>query len=97
MKVRFTLRAAADLTEIADYLRERDPAASLKVRAAILASLQILALFPEIARRRTTEGVRKLVTPQYRYLVYCSIDRSAGEIAILSIQHPAQRRTHTDA
>jgi toxin ParE1/3/4 len=51
MKLRFTPRAARDLAEIADYIREHSPQAALRVRAAILESLQSLALFPHIGRQ----------------------------------------------
>ena len=39
MKLRFTSRAIQDLTDIADYIHERDPSAALRVRVAILDSL----------------------------------------------------------
>src|ERR1700747_2665684 len=97
MKLRFTLRATQDLINIADYIRERNPTASLRVRSAILDSLQNLLLFPEIGRRQTVEGVRKFVTRKYPYLVYYRVDRAADEIIILTIQHPARRREHADA
>ena len=35
MKLRFTPRATENLTEIADYLLERNPTASRRVRSAI--------------------------------------------------------------
>jgi plasmid stabilization system protein ParE len=38
--------AAQDLASIAAYIRERNPPAALRVRAAILESLQSLVLFP---------------------------------------------------
>jgi toxin ParE1/3/4 len=59
MKLRFTPHATQDLIDVADYIRERNPAASLRVRATILDSLQNLLLFPEIGRRQTVAGVRK--------------------------------------
>src|SRR5260370_21338787 len=96
MKLRFTPRATADLIPIADYIRSRNPVASLEVRDAILASLQTLVLFPEIGRRQTVEGVRKLVTLKYGYLVYYAVDQANEEIAILTIQHPARRREFSD-
>jgi plasmid stabilization system protein ParE len=40
MRLRFTPRAVADLNAIADYLAERNPAAALRVRTAILQSLE---------------------------------------------------------
>ena len=81
MKLRFTPRATRDLAEIAEYLRTRNPSAALAVRDAILRSLQNLTLFPAIGRPQDVQGVRKLVTPKYRYLVYYMIDEVAEEIA----------------
>jgi plasmid stabilization system protein ParE len=66
------------------------------VRAAILESIQHLSEFPNIGRRQTIEGVRKLVTRRYPYLVYYTVDDQAGEIIILAIQHPAQERKLSD-
>jgi toxin ParE1/3/4 len=97
MKLRFTPRAARDLSDIADYIRERNPQAALRVRAAILESLQNLVLFPQVGRRQKIEGVRKLVTRRYRYLVYYTADEAAEEIIIITIQHPAREREHSDA
>jgi plasmid stabilization system protein ParE len=94
MKLRFSPRAMQDLVEIADYIRERNPAASLRVRAAIIDSLQTLILFPDIGRRQTVRGVRKLVTRKYPCLVYYTVDPAAEDIIVLSIQHPARERDH---
>ena len=96
MRLRFTPRATRDLAKIAEYLRTRNPSAALAVRDAILRSLQNLTLFPAIGRPQNVEGVRKLVTPKYRYLVYYMIDEGAKEIVILTIQHPARRREYRD-
>ena len=67
------------------------------MRAAILESLQNLVLFPQVGRQQKVEGVRKLVTRRYPYLVYYSADASAEEIIIITIQHPAREREHSDA
>jgi toxin ParE1/3/4 len=97
MKLRFTPRAARDLADIGDYIRARNPEAALRVRAAILESLQNLVSFPQIGRRQKVEGVRKLVTRRYPYLVYYTADEAAEEIIIIAIQHPAREREHSDA
>ena len=97
MKLRFTPRATQDLIDIAAYIRERNPAAAVRVRSAILDSLQNLVLFPEVGRRQTVEGVRKLVTRKYSYLVYYAFDRDDQEVVILSIRHSAREREHEDA
>jgi toxin ParE1/3/4 len=96
MKLRFTPRARLDLIGIADYIRIRNPAAALAVRQAILSSLQTLAMFPEMGRRQSVEGVRKFIARRHRYLVYYTVDREAEEIVILTIQHPARRREYSD-
>lgn len=97
MKLRFTHQAIQDLSSIADYVSERNPTAALRVRAAIAESLQTLVLFPHIGRRQKTEGVRKIVTRRYPYLVYYIIDEAVEEIAIIAIQHAAREREHSDA
>lgn len=97
MRLRFTQRATQDLIDIADYFKERNPAASLRVRTAILNSLQTLTLFPEGGRRQTVSDVRKLVTRQYRYIVYYSVEHATEEILVLTIQHPARKRKQDDA
>lgn len=97
MKLRLTRRAAQDLVDIADYIRKQNPQAALRVRAAILESLQNLVLFPQVGRQQKVEGVRKLVTRHYPYLVYYTADESAEEIIIITIQHPAREREHSDA
>ena len=96
MNLRFTPRAAADLRTIADYIYEHNAAAALRVRAVILDSLQRLVLFPESGRAQTVEGVRKIVTRKYSYLVYYTVDAAADEIIILAIQHPARQRDYED-
>jgi toxin ParE1/3/4 len=97
MKLWFTPRAVADLVEIADYIAVHDPAAALRVRAAIYSSLQRLIVFPRLGRAQTTEGIRKLVVRRYPYLVYYMVDDRLAEIVILNVKHAARRREHDDA
>jgi plasmid stabilization system protein ParE len=97
MKLRFTPRATQDLRDIAEYILARNPNAAQRVRAAILRSLQSLILFPHVGRPQAVERVRMLVTRQYHYLVYYTVDKPNEEIVVLSIQHPAREREHEDA
>jgi toxin ParE1/3/4 len=96
MKLRFTPRALENLSDIADYLRTRDPAAVRRVRSAIYASLNLLISFPHLGRRQAVEGVRKTITRRYGYLVYYLVDDATEEIVILSVKHPAQAREYSD-
>ena len=97
MKLRFTPLAIANIEEIADYIRVRNPAAAKRVRAAIYDGLQNLLLFPYAGRRQKVEGVRKFLTRRYVYLLYYTVDEAAGEIVILNIKHPARRPEHENA
>lgn len=97
MRVRFSPRAVRDLDAISAYIRARNPAAAIRVRAAILAMIETLALFPYAGRRQTTEGMRKLVVPKYPYIVYFTVDDAAETIGIVTIRHGARRREHRDA
>jgi toxin ParE1/3/4 len=72
------------------------PGHGLAVRDTILRSLQDLALFPGIGRRQNVEGVRKLVTRRYPYLVYYTIDEGAEEAVILTIQHSSRSLEYSD-
>ena len=96
MKLRWTSEATSDLAGIGDYLRDRSPAAALRVRADILATLESASRFPFIGRVQTEPGVRKLVTSRYSYLIYYAVDERAGEIAVLNIRIPARQREHED-
>jgi|SRR5215510_4044352 len=96
MKVRLTPRAARDLADIADYLRERNPTAAGAVRDAILESLRNLASLPHIGRRQNVENVRRLVVRRYGYLIYYEANEVADEIVILTIRHSSRRREYLD-
>jgi toxin ParE1/3/4 len=96
MKLRFTPRAVENIADLADYVRDRNPAAGQGVRAAIYDGLKNLLLFPNVGRLQKTAGVRKLVTRKYSYLIYYTVDQAAGEIIVLSVKHKAREREHSD-
>jgi addiction module RelE/StbE family toxin len=97
VKLRFSRRAVRNLTKIGQDLRAVNPAAAVRVEVAIHESLQNLVLFPLIGREQKTQGVRKLVTLRYPYLVYYTFDEAEEVITIISVKHSAQRREHQDA
>ena len=96
MKLRFTRRATQDLTAIGDYLRPRSPSGAARVSTAILESMQTLTQFPNAGRLQDVEGVRKLVTRRYLYLIYYEVNIAADEIIVITIQHAAQKRDYSD-
>lgn len=97
MKLRFTARAIENINDISDYLFERNPSAARRVRTDIYTGLQNLLLFPSAGRQQDIEGVRKLVTRKYAYLIYYTADHALDELVILNVKHPAQDRDFDDA
>lgn len=96
MRLRFSPRATRDLAEIGDYIRERNPGGALRVRAAILKTLQMLTHSPRAGQAQAVEGVRKIVTRRYPYIVYYSVNDAAQEVLIITILHGARQRPYSD-
>lgn len=48
-----------------------------------------------LAHGRSGTGAAGM-TRRYPYLVYDTVDESAGEIIILAVRHPARKRDHED-
>jgi plasmid stabilization system protein ParE len=66
MKLRFTLRAAENLADIADYIHARNPSTARRVRAVIYETLQNLILFPHVGRSQQVEGPPIATAPGMR-------------------------------
>ena len=69
MKVRYTLRARADLEAIFAYLDARAPAAAHSVKSAIERRIARLGDFPHIAPATDEPGVYELTIRRYPYKV----------------------------
>ena len=90
----FSDDAVADLEAIAAYLEARNPDASTRVLASIIAAIERACLFPEAAPEADQPGevlgTRKLIEATYRYVIYYRvIDRA---LLVLRVFHGAQRR-----
>ena len=89
MQVVFTRAARRDLVAIRSHIGSDNPAAAVRVAAALLAACERLDLMPERGRSGLVPGTRELtVVPPY-VIVY-RVGTSAVEI--LRIRHGAQRR-----
>jgi len=85
VRIRYTVRARADLAEIRSYLLERNPRAAAAVMAAIRQRISWLADFPLMAPETDEPGVRGLPLVRYPYRVY--YDVAGEEVRILHIRH----------
>jgi plasmid stabilization system protein ParE len=74
MKVRYTLRARADLAAIFAYLDERSPVGALSVKTAIERRIAWLADFPFIAPETDEPSIHELTILRYPYKVYYQVE-----------------------
>jgi len=96
MKIAYSPRAIRDLRSISADLKPRSLQGAKNVRAAILTSLSQLSVFPQAGAPQNIQGVRKIITRKYPYLIYYTIDQGADEILVITIQHAAQQRKFTN-
>jgi plasmid stabilization system protein ParE len=97
LRVRITPQAARNIAAVVRYVRERNPAASETVAAAIRRTISTIGQFPSAGHAQTAPRVRKLAIPHYPYLIYFAVDQADQVVLILAVQHAARRRRHTDA
>ena len=95
MSIRYSPEAKQDLAEIIAYLRPRNRAAAKRVRESLQRSLDNITRFHELGRMQD-EGVRKIVEPEFGYLIYYDIDKAAKVVNVVTIQHPKRDRLYTD-
>lgn len=89
MKVRYTLRAQADLDAIYTYLDQRSPTAALSVKQLIERRIASLRDFPLAAPVTDESGVHELTTVRYPYKIYYHV--TGKEVRILHIRHTLRR------
>lgn len=69
MKVRWTQAAQADLDDIIQSVKSKNPEASKRIKRAIVQSTFKLTQFPDIGRGTLRRGYRLLVVTGYPYLL----------------------------
>ncbi len=89
MRIRYTLRARADLDAIYVYLDQQAPAAAQSVKTRIERRITQLADFPLMAPATDESGVFELTLVRYPYKVYYQIE--GDEVWIVHIRHAARR------
>ncbi len=88
MRVRYTLRAHADLDAIFTYLDQRAPTAARSVKALLERRIASLADFPFAAPATDEPNVRELTIVRYPYKIYYEV--AGDEVWVLHIRHTAR-------
>lgn len=87
MKLRFTERANRELSDAADYLIARNPAAARRLADALEHAFALIRESPGIGRK-TTMGVRVFVLVRFPYKVFYENDSET--VTVISIFHAAR-------
>ena len=84
----WTRRADRNLSEIAEYIAEDNPAAAEQTVRHIVEQVSGLAFYPRLGRPGRVEGTRELVI---RGTSYIAIYRVRERVEVLRIRHAAQK------
>jgi len=92
MRLRYSETALRELNEIFAYLYERDRSAASAVVDRIERLGSLLGEMPFIGNRTDKEDVRMIPVVRYPFLIFYTVDASAGEVVILHVRHAARLR-----
>ena len=90
MKVRFTRTAQRDLDQIYAYIAKASPAVASRFVVRLIDRARQLVDHPLSGRATDEPGVRVVVVPRQRYLIFYTV--AADEIHITHIRHTSRQR-----
>lgn len=95
MKLEISDAAAADLERLRLFLADRNPAATQRAIAALIAAIDSLTAFPDRGRASGVSGLRDLIVPFGRsaYVVRFEHDSQWQRIVIVRVWHGREART----
>lgn len=89
MKLRYTLRAAAELDEVLSYIEERSPRGARRVQTRIQLIINLLLRHPHAGQLTSKGRLRRMVAFPYPYLIF--YQATEDEIVIHGVRHSARR------
>lgn len=89
MKLRYTLRAAAELDEILAYIDERSPQGARNVKVRVHEMIALLLQHPHAGPLTSKSRLRRMVAYPYPYLIFYRATET--EIIIHGVRHSARR------
>ncbi len=89
MRIRYTLRARADLEEICEYLERRAPTAAQSLKSQVERQVGWLGRFPYMTPATDEPNIRELTLSRHPYKIYYEI--AGEEVRILHIRHARRR------
>jgi plasmid stabilization system protein ParE len=89
VKLRYTLRAAAELDEVLTYIEARSPQGALRVQTRIQVIINLLLRHPHAGQLTSKGHLRRMVASPYPYLIF--YQATEDEIVIHGVRHSARR------
>ena len=89
MKLRYTLRGAAELDKVLVTIEERSPQGARHVQARIQAIINLLLQYPHAGQPTSKGRLRRVVTFPYPYLIF--YHATEDELVIHGVRHSARR------
>jgi toxin ParE1/3/4 len=89
VKLRYTLRGAAELDGVLDYIGARSPQGAKHVQARIQVIIDLLLHHPHAGQLTSNPRLRRMVVAPYPYLVFYETTEDA--IVIHGVRHSARR------
>lgn len=90
MRLRLTAEALGHLSNIRNYLNERNPTVARRVLRDIQSSARRLREFPHLGRAGPWPDTRIWVVQHSPYLIVYRPDHEIGEVVVLAIVHGRQ-------
>jgi len=89
VKLRYTLRGAAELDKVLAYIEARSPQGARRVQTRIRAIINLLLQYPHAGQLTSKGRLRRLVASPYPYLIFYRA--TEDEIVIHGVRHSARR------
>jgi plasmid stabilization system protein ParE len=89
VKVRFTKRAAAQISTALDYVAAQSPLRAGRIGDRLNALMVLLQDHPQAGRATSRPGVRRLAATPFQYLIDYRV--TATEIIVMRFRHAARR------
>ncbi|MEH2475495.1 toxin ParE1/3/4 [Nitrobacteraceae bacterium AZCC 2161] len=89
MKLRYTIRAAAELDQILTSIDRESPQGARHVKQRLHAVIDLLLQYPQAGRLTNKDGLRRVVASPYPYLIFYRA--TDAEIVIHGVRHSARR------
>ena len=88
MKLRYTLRAAAELDEVLIYIASQSPQGARNVQTRIQTIINLLLEHPGAGQLTSKGRLRRMVASPYPYLIFYQM--TGDEIVIHGVRHSAR-------